>query len=119
MIHVTVAVERSINTVMASPSLYFFEEETTARYKNSTDTVSLVDTDGLVDDIEDKTIGDLQFLELLSLLPEKNMLIVALGLYVGLSQGEIAAIMHCHRDTVMRTKQRMMKLLSEYSNPVR
>lgn len=109
MTHVFAGQGKNISTAMA----FYDDEITTSRYKNSPDTVNLLDDDTVseIAEFERTVIGKMRFLDLLANLPRAEWVALALCLYIGLRQADVARILHVNPSTINRWRIAMGRVL--------
>lgn len=116
MIHALAVLERNLNTAMGNHNYSIseasaLEETSTHRYKNTEDTYNLLDVDADEFDLESQSLGKISFMAMILALPDIEMRVLALGLYIGLSQSEIADILQHHRSQVTRLRRKMVSYM--------
>lgn len=67
------------------------------RYKNSLDTLSLIEEDAVTLSAEEIAEGEIGFVDILANLPTDRQRFIALALYQGWNQVEIARMLHIHQ----------------------
>ena len=92
------------------------DEEKTKRYKNSVDTFSLLEGDGVTadDDLEREVIGEQTYLDIIKKLPTDREKFIALALDNGFNKVQIAYMLSLNPSTITRTNHKMQICLMSF-----